>query len=77
MTVLILLQKGYTGFFWGGCALLLTVWAFFRLPETKGRSFEELDLLFAKKVPARKFKTTSLDIVVEEEVIAQRAKASN
>tara|TARA_R110002060_G_scaffold29526_3_gene39923 strand:+ start:3618 stop:5231 length:1614 start_codon:yes stop_codon:yes gene_type:complete len=33
----------------------LLVWAFFRLPETRGRTFEELDLLFAKKLSARKF----------------------
>ncbi|EJU01345.1 sugar transporter [Dacryopinax primogenitus] len=33
----------------------LFVWAFFRLPESKGRTFEELDILFAKHVPARKF----------------------
>ncbi|KAG4440377.1 hypothetical protein IFR05_004117 [Cadophora sp. M221] len=34
----------------------LLVWAFFRLPETRARTFEELDLLFAQKLPARKFK---------------------
>ena len=28
--------------------ILLAVWSFFRLPETKGRSFEELDILFCK-----------------------------
>jgi SP family general alpha glucoside:H+ symporter-like MFS transporter len=47
--------RGYTGFFWGATAFLTFVWAFFRLPETKGRTFEDLDILFAKKVPARKF----------------------
>jgi SP family general alpha glucoside:H+ symporter-like MFS transporter len=49
--------RGYTGFVWGGCALIIFIWGFFRLPETKGRSFHELDVLFAKQVPARKFKT--------------------
>ncbi|KAK9321605.1 putative alpha-glucoside transport protein [Lipomyces orientalis] len=48
--------KGYTGFVWGGTALLTFIWAYFRLPETKGRTYEEIDLLFANKVPARKFK---------------------
>jgi SP family general alpha glucoside:H+ symporter-like MFS transporter len=47
--------KGYTGFVWGGTALLISTWAFFRLPETKSRSYEELDILFAQKVPARQF----------------------
>lgn len=45
----------------GGCATLITIWGYFRLPETKGRSFHELDVLFAKKVSARKFKSTDVD----------------
>ena len=48
--------------------VLLLVWSYYRLPETRGRSFEELDIMFgastvvmrahcvAKKVPARQFK---------------------
>ncbi|RDW65139.1 hypothetical protein BP6252_10790 [Coleophoma cylindrospora] len=50
--------RGYTGFFWGGTATVMVIWAFFRLPETRHRSFEELDMLFARKIPARKFKHT-------------------
>ena len=53
--------RGYTGFVWGGCATVVFIWCFFRLPETKGRTFEELDILFADKVAARKFKTTEVD----------------
>lgn len=53
--------KGYTGFVWGACAWLVFVWAYFRLPETKDRTFHELDILFAKQVPARKFATTQVD----------------
>ena len=41
--------KGYTGFLWGTTALMSTVWAYFRLSETKGKTFDELDLLFASK----------------------------
>ena len=48
--------RGYTGFIWGGTAFATFVWAFFRLPETKGRTFEDLDILFAKKVNARHFR---------------------
>jgi MFS transporter, SP family, general alpha glucoside:H+ symporter len=47
--------KGYTGFIWGATAFVTFVWAYFRLPETRGRTFEDLDILFAKKVPAREF----------------------
>jgi SP family general alpha glucoside:H+ symporter-like MFS transporter len=59
--------KGYTGFFWGGFATLVFVWAYFRLPETKGRTFHELDMLFAKQVSARKFATTNVDAFDEAE----------
>ena len=27
--------RGYTGFVWGGCAWIVFIWAYFRLPETK------------------------------------------
>lgn len=82
MTSLTLLQmnpeewnlKGYTGFVWGGCAWLVFIWAYFRLPETKGRTFHELDILFAKNISARKFATTDVDAFDEHEnnVLAQR-----
>jgi SP family general alpha glucoside:H+ symporter-like MFS transporter len=39
----------------------LTPQTWFRLPEPKGRSYGELDLLFEQKVPARKFKTTQVN----------------
>ena len=66
--------KGYIGFFWGGLALLTTIWAYYRLPETKGRSFEEIDLLFAEKVPAKKFKTYQVDIFDEQETARMAAR---
>lgn len=53
--------KGYTGFVWGAFAVLIFIWAYFRLPETKGRTFHELDILFAQRVPARQFKNTVID----------------
>ena len=57
--------KGKTGFFWGGCSLAFFVWTFFRLPETKDRTFEETDLLFASGIPARKFKGYHIDPYAE------------
>lgn len=53
--------KGYTGFFWGGLAGCTTVWTWFRLPETKGRTFEDLGLPFARGVSARKFGLERVD----------------
>ena len=37
------------------------MWVFFRLPEPKGRTYGELDLLFEQKVSARNFKSTKVD----------------
>ncbi|RSH79631.1 uncharacterized protein EHS24_009283 [Apiotrichum porosum] len=59
--------KGYTGFIWGGTAFATFVWCFFFLPETKGRTFEELDWLFAKRTPTRKFRTTEVDVFDHEQ----------
>ncbi|KAF2272710.1 MFS alpha-glucoside transporter-like protein [Westerdykella ornata] len=59
--------KGKTGFFWGACALVFFVWTYFRLPETKGRTFEELDILFANRVPAREFAKYKVDAYAEGE----------
>jgi SP family general alpha glucoside:H+ symporter-like MFS transporter len=42
-------------YFWFGGNLGVTLWAYFRMPETGGFSFAELDILFANKVNARKF----------------------
>ncbi|KAK4579837.1 hypothetical protein LTR86_000038 [Recurvomyces mirabilis] len=53
--------KGYTGFVWGGTCFLMFVWSFYRLPETWNRTYHELDILFAKKVPARQFASAIVD----------------
>ncbi|KAK0392261.1 hypothetical protein NLU13_1757 [Sarocladium strictum] len=58
--------KGYTGFVWGSTAFLVFIWGYFRLPETKDRTFEELDLLFAKKVSARKFSSYKIEAFGDE-----------
>ncbi|WVQ89303.1 hypothetical protein IAS59_003059 [Cryptococcus gattii] len=52
--------KGKAGFFWGGTCLMAFIWAYFRLPEFKGRSFRELDVLFERGISARKFKDTEV-----------------
>ncbi|KAJ8119116.1 hypothetical protein OPT61_g21 [Boeremia exigua] len=39
--------------------VLLLIWAFYRLPETKGLTPETLDHLFDQRIPARKFKEES------------------
>ncbi|KAI1633997.1 general substrate transporter [Biscogniauxia mediterranea] len=68
--------QGRAAFFWCGGAALTAVWAYFRLPETKGRSYEELDMLFSMKVPARKFSSTKVT-VYEEDSASGSKPASN
>jgi SP family general alpha glucoside:H+ symporter-like MFS transporter len=47
--------RGKTAFVWAVTCFLSLVWTFFRLPEPKGLTFAELDLLFANKASARSF----------------------
>lgn len=68
--------KGYTGFVWGGTALCTFIWAFFRLPESRGRTYEELDILFAKQVPARKFKNYKISSFEKHEPMDEALQGS-
>jgi len=54
-----------SGFFYGSIMALGTVWAFFRLPETKNRTFAEVDILFKNNVKARDFSKTKVDLASE------------
>lgn len=49
---------GKSGFFWAGTCAICVIWTFFRLPEPKGRTYGEIDILFEHGVSARKFKQT-------------------
>jgi len=49
-----------SGYLWAATGMCGLVWTYFRLPEPKGRSYGELDILFDQVVPARKFKETKV-----------------
>jgi MFS transporter, SP family, general alpha glucoside:H+ symporter len=53
---------GKCGYVWGGTAVVCWILAYFGLPELKGRSYREADILFNRKIGARKFKTTVIDV---------------
>lgn len=64
------------GFVYGGCSLLALLWAFFFLPELKGRSLEELDEMFARRIPTRKFgdyvsTSTGADVTKAQNIAAE------
>ncbi|KAG4437521.1 hypothetical protein IFR05_006993 [Cadophora sp. M221] len=57
---------GKCGFVWGSTGFLCLLTAFFYLPEMKNRSYREIDILFKRRVPARKWKKTIVDINADE-----------
>jgi len=64
--------RGKAGFFWAGSCFLCLVWTYFRLPEPKGRTYGELDILFERKISARKFKETIVDPFGSDDVIREK-----
>ena len=52
---------GMTGFFYVGLTALLITFMWFCLPETRNRTFAELDVLFENRVSARKFAKMHVD----------------
>lgn len=50
-----------TAYFWAGTCGCVVLWVYFRLPEPKGRTYGELDMLFEQGVSARKFASTHVD----------------
>ncbi|TPX08522.1 uncharacterized protein E0L32_010009 [Thyridium curvatum] len=54
-----------TGLFWAGFCVVILIWSYFRLPEPKGRTYGELDVLFHHRVSARKFASTRVDQFAE------------
>ncbi|KFZ10467.1 hypothetical protein V502_08115 [Pseudogymnoascus sp. VKM F-4520 (FW-2644)] len=54
-------------FIFGGLALVSCGYLWVYQPETAGRTYKELDELFAKKVPGRKFKSTKTEAEMEGE----------
>ena len=57
---------GKCGYVWGATGFLCLVTAYFYLPEMKGLSYREIDIMFKRKVPARKWKDTTLDVQDDE-----------
>ncbi len=51
-----------SGFFWGGLSFLGFVFTFLCVPEPKGRTVAELDLLFERRTSARRFASTEVHL---------------
>lgn len=62
--------KGKAGLFWAGLYFICLVWSYFRLPEPKGRTYAELDILFEQKVSGQKFSSTRLNIFEDVAIVS-------
>lgn len=56
-------------FIFGGLAVLSLVYLWVYQPETGGRSYQELDEMFTKKVPTRQFKSFKTEVQKQNEVL--------
>ncbi|KAF2829258.1 maltose permease MAL61 [Ophiobolus disseminans] len=57
---------GKCGYVWAGTGFVCFALAYFYLPEMKNRSYREIDILFKRKVPARQWTKTVVDIQDDE-----------
>lgn len=53
---------GKSNFVYAGTNLICLVWCYFRLPETMGLSYLELDILFEKKAKTKKFREFQVNL---------------
>jgi SP family general alpha glucoside:H+ symporter-like MFS transporter len=59
-------MAGKSGYVWAGTGFICLVASYFYLPEMKGRSYREIDIMFNRKIPARQWKKTVIDINDDE-----------
>ncbi|KAI0173740.1 alpha glucoside transporter [Pestalotiopsis sp. NC0098] len=57
---------GKCGYVWGATGFVCFVISYFFLPEMKGRSYREIDIMFKRHIPARQWKKTVIDINDDE-----------
>ncbi|OJJ53695.1 hypothetical protein ASPSYDRAFT_35939 [Aspergillus sydowii CBS 593.65] len=61
-----------SAYFWAGSCAVSLVWAFWRVPEPRGRTFAELDVLFERGVSARRFGGVVVDPFGDGMVVGER-----
>lgn len=75
--------QGKVAFIFGGTCVLACIYTYIYHPETKGRSFEEIDEMFFKRIPARKFasyvteaETRAAEVKLREDESVKRVSAT-
>ncbi|CAI6334419.1 unnamed protein product [Periconia digitata] len=64
---------GKLGFIFGGFAFVCLIYLWFYQPETAGRTYEELDEMFHKEIPARNFKGYRTETLALGEAVKEKA----
>ena len=59
------MQGAKYGYIWAGSNFACLLFFLFFVPELKGRSLEEIDELFARRISAWRFKETKTNIIDE------------
>ena len=59
--------QGKVGFIFGGLSIITTIIAFFYIPELKGRTPNEIDAMFAERVPPRQMGAYKFGQALDEE----------
>lgn len=68
------------GFVWFGSTVLVILFIYFAVPEVRGRSLEEIEEMFDKKIPAWQFKNYVCESVeqakkeAEQDFVHEEAK---
>lgn len=61
---------GKIAFVFGGILIFAVVFIFFMIPESKGRTYIEMDQLWTSGVPPRKFQDTTLLSQIQSKLVA-------
>lgn len=64
---------GKVGFIYGSICFSFIIWTWFFIPELKGRSLEEVDQLFAMKIPMWKVGKAHVDLSYDRYVDEKKA----
>ena len=67
--------QGKCGFVFGGLGVFGFIYSFFCMPETKGRTTDELDQLFENRIAVRKFENVDMDELRAKEIAHANAQA--
>lgn len=67
---------GKLGFIFGGLCFPCIAFLWWYQPETRGRSYEELDEMFMKKIPSRKFASYTTEAEMKGQEVQRRVSVS-